>query len=72
MKKEPLEKKIMDDMDSMFDKSWMEYSLILNAKKYYEPLLKYFRGRYDQMVDVRYYFLNNYRRGFGLEMIRCQ
>jgi len=62
----PIEK-IIEDIDSMFDKAWMEYSNILNAKKYYDLLSKYFRGRYDQMVDVRDYFLKNYRKELRLE-----
>ena len=67
MKEEPLEKRIKADIDQMIDKSWMQYEPILNARKYYEGLLKYFRGRYDQMADVRDYFFNNYRTEFGLE-----
>jgi len=53
----PIEK-IIDDMNQMFDKAQMQYEPILNAKIYYEPLLKYFRGRYDQMMEVKDYFLN--------------
>jgi hypothetical protein len=64
--------RIIEDIDSMFDKAWMEYGNILNANKYYESLLKYFRGRYDQMVDVRDYFLNNYRKDVVSEKVRCQ
>jgi len=53
----PIEK-IIEDMNSKFDKAKFEYNVILNAKRYYDRLLRYFRGRYEQMLEVKDYFLD--------------
>lgn len=55
-----MENKTIDEvvkaMETKLAKSKFEYGAILNAKKYYDRLLRYFMGRYEQMKEVMVYF----------------
>lgn len=54
--------KLVEGINIRFDKSRFEYGLILNARRYYNLLYNYSRGRFEEAKETRNYLFDLYNK----------